>query len=154
VPDVVGLKLPQARHQLRSVGLLASVVQVPSTEPAGTIVAQAPKANQALRRGTSVQVNVSKGKPTTQMAAIPDVTGEDETTATADLDQAGFSVATAHRPTDDPSADGTVVDEQPAGGIAAAPASKVTVTIGDYTDTTATDTTVTDTTPPATTTGP
>jgi beta-lactam-binding protein with PASTA domain len=146
VPDVVGLKLKQARRQLRSAGLLASVVHVPSTEPSGTVVAQAPSANKALRRGTSVQVNVSKGKPPTRRAAVPDVTGEDETTATADLDQAGFTVATAHEPTDDPSADGTVVDEQPAGGASAAPGSKVTITIGDYTDTTAADTTATATT--------
>jgi serine/threonine-protein kinase len=61
VPDVVGMTEDAARSAFRAAGLRASVVQVPSQEPAGTVVAQAKPAGTSLPRGSTVQINVSSG---------------------------------------------------------------------------------------------
>jgi serine/threonine-protein kinase len=61
VPDVVSLTESEARQQLTAAGLRASVVRVPSQEPAGTVVAQAKPSGTTLPRNSSVQINVSTG---------------------------------------------------------------------------------------------
>ena len=60
VPSVVGLSQADATAQVKSAGLVANVVPVPSTEPAGTVVAQNPVGGQA-DRGSTMRLNVSKG---------------------------------------------------------------------------------------------
>jgi serine/threonine-protein kinase len=60
VPSVVGSTQADATTQLESAGLGANVVQVPSQDPAGTVVAQHPAGGKA-KRGSSVRLNVSKG---------------------------------------------------------------------------------------------
>jgi beta-lactam-binding protein with PASTA domain len=60
VPNVVGLQQADAEAELSSVGLEANVVEVPSAEPEGTVVAQNPTGGQA-REGSSVRLNVSQG---------------------------------------------------------------------------------------------
>jgi len=60
VPSVVGLSQADATAQVKSAGLVANVVPVPSTEPAGTVVAQNPVGGQA-NRGSTMRLNVSKG---------------------------------------------------------------------------------------------
>jgi serine/threonine-protein kinase len=60
------------------------------------------------------------------------VTGEDEATATVDLQNAGFTVDSVDSATSDPSEDGVVLDESPSGGSHAADGSSVTITVGRY----------------------
>ena len=60
VPDVVGLGQAEAEAELESAGLQANVVEVPSVEPEGTVVAQNPAGGTA-KQGSSVRVNVSNG---------------------------------------------------------------------------------------------
>jgi serine/threonine-protein kinase len=60
VPSLVGTSQNDATAQLKTAGLEANIVSVPSTEPAGTVVAQHPTAGQA-RRGSAVRLNVSTG---------------------------------------------------------------------------------------------
>ena len=62
VPNVVGLSQADAEAELSSAGLEANVVDVPSAEPEGTVVAQNPTGGQA-REGSSVRLNVSLGSP-------------------------------------------------------------------------------------------
>ena len=62
VPSVVGLTRAEAEAQLSDVGLEANVFEVPSIEPAGTVVAQNPVGGQ-LRQGEPVRLNVSTGTP-------------------------------------------------------------------------------------------
>jgi serine/threonine-protein kinase len=61
------------------------------------------------------------------------VTGDDETTATTKLENAGFTVKVVRQDTTDASEDGTVLDETPAGGTDTKPGAKVTLTIGSLT---------------------
>jgi serine/threonine-protein kinase len=60
VPNVVGLSRGEAEAEISSAKLEANVVEVPSTDPAGTVVAQNPVGGQA-REGSTVRLNVSQG---------------------------------------------------------------------------------------------
>ena len=62
VPNVVGLSRGEAEDELSSAGLEANVVEVPSADPEGTVVAQNPTGGEA-RQGSSVRLNVSTGTP-------------------------------------------------------------------------------------------
>ena len=61
VPDVTGRMQQDAVATLRGAGFGARVVQVPSTQSPGTVLAQSPAAGQKLARGASVRLNVAKG---------------------------------------------------------------------------------------------
>jgi eukaryotic-like serine/threonine-protein kinase len=61
VPDVRGEHVDDARAALAEVDLQASVVQVPSNEPEGTVVAQSPSGGAEATRGDAVRLNVSRG---------------------------------------------------------------------------------------------
>jgi serine/threonine-protein kinase len=61
VPNVVGMSRGQAEAALSNARLEANVVEVPSDEPVGTVVAQNPVGGQA-HQGTAVRLNVSAGR--------------------------------------------------------------------------------------------
>ena len=126
VPDVVGGSVADARRQLRSLGLTVKVVQVRSDEPAGTVVRQSPRAGAELRKGATVRLAVSTGPQTVD---VPDVTGLDEDSARSELEGAGFVVRVVDQETTDPTEDGIVLAQEPAGG-AATEGSVVTLTVG------------------------
>jgi beta-lactam-binding protein with PASTA domain len=126
VPDVVGGTVADARRQLRSLGLTVTVVQVRSDEPAGTVVRQSPRAGAALRKGAAVRLAVSTGPQTLD---VPNVTGLDEGSARSELEGAGFAVRVVDQATTDPSEDGVVLAQEPAGETATE-GSVVTLTVG------------------------
>jgi beta-lactam-binding protein with PASTA domain len=132
VPDVVGKKLNQARKQIRKAGLITEVKYVPSQEPEGTVVAQSPKADTSLKTSDHVLVNVSLGPKPSPQRTVPDVVGQDETSAVADLEAAGFKVEVIDEPTIDQSQDGVVVDEQPAASTQAPAGSEITIYVGRF----------------------
>jgi serine/threonine-protein kinase len=61
VPSVVGMTRGQAEGELSSAKLEANVVEVPSDEPVGTVVAQNPVGGQ-VQQGTAIRLNVSAGR--------------------------------------------------------------------------------------------
>jgi beta-lactam-binding protein with PASTA domain len=65
-------------------------------------------------------------------ATVPSVVGEDKETAKADLKAAGFSPEKVEQDTTDPSEDGIVVDQAPAGGTTALRKSHVTIYVGRF----------------------
>jgi beta-lactam-binding protein with PASTA domain len=138
VPDVTGVKLPTARRKLRAAGLVTEVKYVPSQEPVGTIVSQAPKPGRTLKRGDHVLVNASDASQASQpaqQASVPDVVGLDQEAATNSLRQAGFTVDVVDVQVDSASQDGLVQDEQPAGGTQAPAGSDVTLYVGRFSQT-------------------
>jgi serine/threonine-protein kinase len=64
------------------------------------------------------------------MTAIPDVTGIDEGSAQATLENEGWKVVIRDTPTENPDEDGIVVDQAPSAGEQAKPGSKVTLFVG------------------------
>ena len=126
VPDVVGSTRADARIRLRALGLTSTVVPVTSSEPAGTVVGQSPRAGAKLRKEATVSLRISTGPALT---SVPDVTGLDEASARAELQGAGFEVRVAYEPTTDPAQDGIVARQDPAGGTSADEGAVVTITI-------------------------
>jgi eukaryotic-like serine/threonine-protein kinase len=61
VPNVVGLTRGEAEAELSNAQLEANVVEVPSDEPVGTVVAQSPVGGRA-QQGSTVRLNVSAGR--------------------------------------------------------------------------------------------
>jgi serine/threonine-protein kinase len=136
VPSVVGLNQRAAVRKLQTAGLGARIAYVTSTNPAGQVVAQNPTPNTSVAKGSRVRLNVSVGPNPQASKTVPDVTGQDEQTATATLRQAGFTVDAFDEATTDQSQDGVVVDEEPPGGTSAPKGSVVTIYIGRLTGTT------------------
>jgi len=130
VPDVTGQQQDAAQRQLNTAGLKAGVVYVPSDEPLGTVVSQAPDAGTTQKRGTRIQLNVSLGPSPGEQRAVPDVVGLDPAEARSRLDAAGFHVQTLPQGVTDQSQVGQVVDEQPGGGKRAPVRSIVTIYVG------------------------
>jgi beta-lactam-binding protein with PASTA domain len=132
VPDVVGRKLNQARKQIRKAGLITEVKYVPSQEPEGTVVAQSPKPDTSAKTRDHVLVNVSLGPKPSPQRTVPGVVGQDEASAIADLEAAGFKVEVIDEATSDQSQDGVVIDEQPAASTQAPAGSEITIYVGRF----------------------
>jgi len=65
LPSLVGKTREDAQAELEQLALKSNAVEVPSAEPAGTVVAQNPVAGTTVRVGSLVRLNVSTGSPTT-----------------------------------------------------------------------------------------
>jgi beta-lactam-binding protein with PASTA domain len=61
VPDLVGRQGLDAVHALQGNHLVASLRYVPSTQVARRVVSQWPAAEQSVRSGTTVRLNLSQG---------------------------------------------------------------------------------------------
>jgi serine/threonine-protein kinase len=125
VPEVVGLPSSEATSRLREAGFEVELVEVPSQEPAGTVVAQNPSAGSEAERGADVRLNVAQQpagstQPTTtaapepQPASVPDVVGQELADATRAFADEGLKVSVRYVPSNE--AQGRVVAQaQPAG---------------------------------------
>jgi serine/threonine-protein kinase len=144
VPDVTGQPFANAKSALMGAGFVVTRTDIQSTQPKGTVISTDPAGGQQVPNGSKITVQVSKGPGTTQ---IPDVTGQNQSDATKILRQAGFSVGVVTQPTNDPSADGLVISQNPNGGTNGTAGETVVITVGQLqqqtTDTTTTDTTQT-----------
>jgi len=129
VPSVIGLSYDSAAAQLQSAGFTVGRADVDSDQPAGQVVDQSPPGNSTASKGSPVTLSVSKG-PTT--VTVPDVSLQTAPDARATLRAAGFRVTVVRQETDDPSLDGLVMSQAPAGNAQADPKSVVTLTVGTY----------------------
>ena len=130
VPDVVGKQQAAAQQALARTGLRSRVTYVQSQKPDGTVIAQTPAEGAKAKRSSRVALKVSTGPNAPQQAAVPDVVGESQAAATSDLENAGFQVQVVEQPTTDPSQDGIVIDQDPAGGSQAPNGATVTIVVG------------------------
>ena len=129
VPNVVGMSEDAAADELNNAGFKVKRVKVSSaTVDEGKVVSQDPAGGQGLAKGETVTINVSSGPEQTE---VPNVIGETEAQAKADLLAAGFKVAVVHQATLPPSDDGTVIDQNPNGGTKADKGDTVTITVAD-----------------------
>ena len=126
VPRLLGSTAGDAKARIRGLGLRWSVNPVESEKPEGTVVGQSPSAGTRLRKGQAVALEVSTGPAE---VTIPDVIGLDEQSARAQLEAAGFSVQVTEEVTTDPTQDGMVINQAPAGGSKGEKAGTITLTI-------------------------
>ena len=93
VPDVTGHSQQDAEHDLQGRGLNVHVVEVASSQPSGTVVAQSPLAGSKVQQGGTVRLNVARQPP----AATTTTTGSAPTTTQAQTgnDYRGMRLAAA-----------------------------------------------------------
>jgi beta-lactam-binding protein with PASTA domain len=115
----------EAVDLLNERGLRARRVEVFSQKPVGQVTGQEPKPGETVDEGTQIEVRVSKG---VQEIEVPDVLSQSESSARAELQDAGFEVTVAQAPSDTVPA-GLVSAQSPGPGTLATKGSTVAVTI-------------------------
>lgn len=117
VPEAVGEELADAASAFAAEGLKVAISYVPSDEAQGRVVAQARPAGTTLKRGETVQLNVSVGSDPPAAASVPNVVGRRLDEARQALEQAGFEVLAPERAGGGPVANDSIVASQtPAAG--------------------------------------
>jgi serine/threonine-protein kinase len=129
VPSVLGQPYESAAAALQSAGFAVARRDADSNQPGGTVIDQTPAGGETAAKGATITLTVSKG-PTT--AAVPDVTSLDRDTAMATLRDAGFRAVVTQEDTADPSLDGVVLSQDPAGGTQAEPGARITIVVGRF----------------------
>lgn len=126
VPRVVGLDVADAFERVQAAGLRAKSADVFARQAKGRVVRQRPPADAEARRGATVVLSVSKGP---QLVAVPAVMGQTEAAATAALRRVGLRVNIVRVPAPGPVAEGTVLAQNPKGGVRAPKGSTVRLNI-------------------------
>ena len=126
VPRVVGLDVADAFERVQAAGLRAKAVEVFARQAKGRVVRQRPPAGAEARRGATVVLTVSKGP---QIVAVPSVIGQTEAAATAALRRIGLRVNIVRVPAPGPVPEGSVVAQNPRGGVKAPKGSTVRLNI-------------------------
>lgn len=131
LPDLVGQPVEAARAALGELGLVTKVVEEPSADKeAGTVLTTSPVAKQKVRVGDSVTLTVA-AEP--KQIVVPDVIGDSETSARAELEGLSFVVRTKRENVTDATQDGKVTSTSPAAGEERDKGSKVTIVVGSFT---------------------
>ncbi len=130
VPDAVGKELAVGARSFGDEGLKVAVKYVPSQEPKGRIVAQAKPVGTELRRGDTVQVNVSTGPDPAPATTVPDVAGLKQDEARTKLEAAGFEVLVIEQSTADRSQVGVAVSQTPSANASVPKGSLVILYVG------------------------
>ncbi len=127
VPQLKGKPLAQAESAIRHAGLRVGKIQyVTNTSvAAGDVSSTSPFAGEPEPRGTPINIFVSSGPP---KKTVPNVIGETEPTARAQLQSAGFLVAVSLKTTSSAPA-GTVTSQSPLGNTQATAGSTVTIVV-------------------------
>jgi serine/threonine-protein kinase len=128
VPDVAAYRLARAKERLRSDGLEPGMVTQEFSEDMdkGYVISTKPAAGTERRAGSAIALVVSKGAP----VDVPDVTGESEDDAWAELQKAGLSVKISPRQvTSDEFDKGQVAAQSPKADTQVAEGATVTLTV-------------------------
>jgi beta-lactam-binding protein with PASTA domain len=124
LPDLTGLAAADAVKRLQALKLTPELKQVASKEAPGTVVGQEPPAGKIAKPGSTVALEVAKGKAA---SAVPDVTGQDQQSAASALQQAGLNARIVEVPSAEPK--GTVVAQRPPAGQKVAGGSSVRLNV-------------------------
>jgi beta-lactam-binding protein with PASTA domain len=127
VPDVTGQPFANAESALRGQGFVVLRVDIQSDQAQGVVVAENPPAGTEVSKGSKITLSVSKGPASTQ---VPPVVGQNQAAAETLLAGAGLTPAVILEPVTDPSQDGIVISQDPAGGSDAKTNEVVTITVG------------------------
>jgi eukaryotic-like serine/threonine-protein kinase len=132
VPDVVGLSQADAQQALADAGFESETAERESNEAdPGTVLEQSPAAHELADPGATVTLTLAT-EPT--QVAVPDVRGQAVDDAVTALRGAGFEPRTTDRIVGDPSQDGRVIGQRPAGGSLADEGGPVRLFVGRYVD--------------------
>jgi beta-lactam-binding protein with PASTA domain len=128
VPPLKGLTEASATATLSRLGFRVSVSKIPSTQPKGIVVSQAPPPGTKVPKGSIVGINVSSGSnPAAGGVVVPKVVGLSQAVAVDRIEQAGLKVNSFPIASTRPQ--GTVVSELPAGGTQVPARSNVRINV-------------------------
>ncbi|MGH3053282.1 MAG: PASTA domain-containing protein, partial [Gaiellaceae bacterium] len=125
VPNVVGMTFEEAIQELDGADLEWRRREVFSRKPDGQVVKQSPVAEEEVVVGTTVVLNVSKGR---QMVEVPNVLDQSEESARAELRDEGLQAEVVFAPSSEIE-EGNVVLQDPGPGEQAPRGSTVTLTV-------------------------
>jgi eukaryotic-like serine/threonine-protein kinase len=125
VPDVVGMKYDEALDVLQKASLRAKKVEVFSDKEPGEVLRQDPRADETVREGAVVTLQVSKGR---ELVPVPDVLEQTRESAEAELRANGFQVTVDTAPSDE-YAEGLVFAQNPDPDVEATKGSTVRITV-------------------------
>ncbi|MEV5609411.1 Stk1 family PASTA domain-containing Ser/Thr kinase [Streptomyces sp. NPDC052225] len=127
VPDLKGTPLATAKSDLKNRGLEPGMVTRAFSEEIakGSVISTDPDAGTVRRSGSAVALVVSKGAP----VDVPDVTGESEQDAIADLEDAGLKAEISTERVHSDEDKGDVAAQSPVEGKQLAEGDTVTLTI-------------------------
>ncbi|WP_425834853.1 Stk1 family PASTA domain-containing Ser/Thr kinase [Streptomyces fractus] len=127
VPDLSGTALDTAKSDLRKRDLEPGMVTKKFSEQIakGSVISTDPGAGETRKAGSAVALVVSKGSP----IDVPDVTGESEQDAIADLEDAGLKAEISTKRVNSEEDKGAVAQQSPAEGKQLAEGDTVTLTI-------------------------
>jgi len=95
----------------------------------GTVLRQDPGSGKQVDKGSTVKLVVAKAPPAVD---VPDVVDQSEDDARQALRDAGFEVRVRRETVDTLDQDGTVIDQDPAGGEQLKKGSRVTLVVGRF----------------------
>jgi membrane peptidoglycan carboxypeptidase len=124
VPDVAGMSPADAQSAIEGAGLgfAQGGTRASSSVPAGQVIGSDPGAGANAARGSTVTVSISSGPDQSQQqqqgaaGTVPDVRGQDMTSARQALRAAGFDVTIAQEQVQDNSQIGKATRTDPAAG--------------------------------------
>ena len=128
VPNVVGMTQAAAGAALSNVDLWTGAItqECSDTFAAGLVISQNPAAGQQATFGSAVALVVSSGPCG---VTVPDVLGQSQATATADIIGAGLVVGTVADGFSNTVPIGYVMAQTPSGGVQVAPGSAVNLVV-------------------------
>ncbi len=125
VPPVNGRPLDQARKQLQDANLLVSTTEKASRDvDGGRVISSEPAGGTEVDCQSTVDLVVSKGP---NLVTLPDVLGDSQEAAEAELERLGFVVNVDTRDADEP--EGTVIGEDPGPGSELLRGDEVTIIV-------------------------
>ncbi|UFQ15141.1 MULTISPECIES: Stk1 family PASTA domain-containing Ser/Thr kinase [Streptomyces] len=127
VPDVKGIPLAEAKKELKNAGLAPGMVTKAFSDDIakGSVVSTDPRAGFTRKADSAVALVVSKGRE----VEVPDVVGESEADAVADLEDAGLKVKIKSARVTSDEDKGAVARQDPMEGESLAEGDTVTLTI-------------------------
>jgi beta-lactam-binding protein with PASTA domain len=128
IPEVVGLAASDATQELRDAELTTRIRVVESSQRAGVVVRQSPKAGTDIEEGAAVRIDVARNRPAVPATVeVPDVRGASVADARSRLRSAGFIVRVSRTRSAEP--EGTVLRQSPRAGAGLRERSTVTLTV-------------------------
>jgi serine/threonine-protein kinase len=135
IPDVTGESESSAKSDLHNAGFdnINTTRQTTSSAPAGTVISQTPSGGtHVLPSSTTISLVIAQAPPE---ATVPSVTGQSASSATSQLQSAGFTVVQHLRAVVNQSRNGLVLRENPPAGTKLKKGSTVIIVVGNYTPT-------------------
>ena len=127
VPDVEGMKLPDAQEAIEAAGLkLGEVTRVESEEDPGTVLDQSPSADTEVDVDSAVDLDVAESP----VVIVPDVINQSEQSAIDELERAGLTVVVDTAPSNDVD-EGNVIAQEPAPGTEAEAGDEVVILVSE-----------------------